>query len=326
MGVLGGFAQGEHGRDAGVGALEKRAPLGAGLRLEQLGEARPQPRPPVPVHLLRQVLGGQVGRGEQLGVELRLEGSERDEGAVGALVGVVERRPGVEHVAAAVLLVERAEVAEPPNHRHQDRGAVDHRRVDDLALARGAGLEDPAHDAEREEHAPATEVADHVDRRSGLVAGPSEVGQRAGEGDVVDVVSRGLRHRTVLTPAGHAPVHEPRVPGEARVGPDTEPVGDPGPEPFEERVGFADQTKDGLDPVGMLEVDADGAAVAVQDRDPTGVEAPVDGLDAVDPQHVGAHVGEEHRRERPRAAPDELDDLHPCQRPGHVPSLTSASP
>ena len=116
-----------------------------------------------------------------------------------------------------------------------------------------------------------------------------------------------------------------RVAGETRRGADAEPVGDPGPEPLQERVGVGHETQHRLDPVGVLQVDADRTSVAVQDRHAARVEATVDGLDAVDPQDLGAHVGEQHRRERPRADPDELDDLHPCQRPGHGPSLTSAS-
>ena len=153
---------------------------------------------------------------------------------------------------------------EAPHHRHEDRGAVDHRGVDDLALARAPRFEDAAHDAERHEHPAAAEVADEVDRRRRLAALAAEVRERAGERDVVDVVARGLRHRAVLAPAGHAAVDELRVAGEAHVGAEAEPLGDAGPEALDERVGLLDEPQHRLDAVGLLEVDADRAPAAVE--------------------------------------------------------------
>ncbi len=74
----------------------------------------------------------------------------------------------------------------------------------------------------------------------------------------------GLRHRAVLAPAGHAPVHELRVAGETHVGAEAEPLGDAGPEALDERVGPLDEPQHGLDAVGVLEVDADRAPAAVE--------------------------------------------------------------
>ena len=129
-------------------------------------------------------------------------------------------------------LVPEPDRLEPPHHRHQERAAVDHRGVDHLALARTLRLEQAAHDPEREEHGAAAEVADEVDRWSRLRTLATEVRERAGERDVVDVVAGGLRVRTVLAPAGHAPVDQLRVPREADVGADAEPLGDAGTEPL----------------------------------------------------------------------------------------------
>ena len=98
----------------------------------------------------------------------------------------------------------------------------------------------------------------------GLLAGPAEVRERAGERDVVDVVARGLRHRTVLAPPGHAPVDELRVAGEAHVGAEAEALGHAGPEALEQRVGALDELQHELDALGVLQVDADRAAAAVQ--------------------------------------------------------------
>ena len=58
--------------------------------------------------------------------------------------------------------------------------------------------------------------------------------------DVVDVVSRGRRERPVLTPAGHAPVHESWIAREANVGPESKSLGNAGAIPFEQHVGALD--------------------------------------------------------------------------------------
>ena len=135
------------------------------------------------------------------------------------------------------------------------------------------------------------------------------------ERDVVDVVARGLRHRAVLAPAGHAAVDELRVPGEAVVGTEPEPLGDAGAVALDQRVGLLDEPQHRLDAVGVLQVDADRAPAPVQRLEVRLVERRgVDLLGAVDPDDVGAHVGEQHPRERPRADPGQLDDLDALQR------------
>ena len=191
-----------------------------------------------------------------------------------------------------------------------------------------------AEDPEGEQHAAAAEVADHVQRRGRLLARPPEVRERAGDRDVVDVVPGGLGQGPVLTPAGHAGVDERGVASQARFRADAEAFGDAGPEALEERVGGLDEAQDGLDPLGLLQVDADRAAVPIDDGDAARVAAPVDRLDPMDPQHVGALVGEQHRREGTRADPDQLHHLQARQGTRHAAShcrrrnpmfLTSAS-
>ena len=125
----------------------------------------------------------------------------------------------------------------------------------------------------------------------------------------------GLRHRTVLAPARHASVDELRVAGEARVGTEAEPLGDAGPEALEQRVGALDEPQHELDAVGVLQVDADRAAAAVQRLEVRLVELRrVDLLRAVDADDVGAHVRQQHPGERPRSDPGQLDDLDSCKR------------
>ena len=84
----------------------------------------------------------------------------------------------------------------------------------------------------------------------GLLPVATEVRERAGERDVVDVVAGRVRERPVLAPAGHAAVHEPRVAGEADVGPEAEALGDAGPEALDQRVGRLDEPQHRLDAFG----------------------------------------------------------------------------
>ena len=112
------------------------------------------------------------------------------------------------------------------DHRRQQRGAVDHGGVDDLALARTAGLDQGGAHAEGEQHPAAPEVADQVERRDRALSRPADRVEGAGEGDVVDVVAGGRRVGPVLAPAGHPAVDEAGVAGQADVGAETEPLGD----------------------------------------------------------------------------------------------------
>ena len=200
-----------------------------------------------------------------------------------------------------------------PDRAHEVRRAVDHRGVDHLALARPAGLEDGADHAEGEEHAAAAVVADHVQRRGRGRADATEVRERAGERDVVDVVAGGVRHRALLPPAGHAPVDQARVAGEARVGAEPEALGDPGAEALDQRVGLLHQPQHGLDAVRVLEVDADVTPAARVEHEPARPGRPADELRPLDPHDLRAHVGQERAGERPRADADQLDHLHPVQ-------------
>src|SRR5260370_556695 len=95
-----------------------------------------------------------------------------------------------------------------------------------------------------------------------------------------------------------------------------------GPEALDERVRLLDHSQPGLAAVGLLEVDTDRPPAAVQHLHPPGVESALDRLRAVDAHHVGAHVGEQHRRERPRPDACDLNDLHVRQR-SHAATLAT---
>ena len=74
----------QHRGEAHVGAVEQRAPLVACPRDEQLGEALLQTRPRRPIHLGGELLVAIEAQSlQQLGVELRLDRTDRDVLAIG---------------------------------------------------------------------------------------------------------------------------------------------------------------------------------------------------------------------------------------------------
>ena len=100
---------------------------------EHLGETRLELGPPRLVPL-REGVGVQLQQSQQRRVELWLERAHRDVPAVARGVDLVEVRAGVEQVGAGRVRPHplRAQAVEDA---HQQRAAVDHRGVDDLALA-----------------------------------------------------------------------------------------------------------------------------------------------------------------------------------------------
>ena len=309
----------EHRGEADVGVLHDRAPLVAGAPAEQLGEPLLQLGPQGTVVLACELLVAlEPGEPQELGVELRLDRADRHVLAVGALVDVVVVRARVEHVHAALGDVVDAHVVERPEERHQGRGAVDHRGVDHLTLAAAARLEQRAHHAERQEHAAAAEVADEVERRHRRLAGAPDVGQGPGERDVVDVVSGGMRVGAGLPPSGHASVHQLRVAAEAHVGAETQPLHHAGPEALDQRVGARHEVEQGGDAVGVLEVDRDVATAAPQHVAVGRVgRRTAHRAGPLDPDDVGAEIGQEHRRERPGPDARQLDHADAGEGPGH---------
>ena len=140
--------------------------------------------------------------------------------------------------------------------------------------------------------------------------------QRAGERDVVDVVSGRLRERPVLSPAGHAAVDEPRVSLQANLRTEPETLHDAGAEAFDQRVGVLDDAKHRIRGAGLLQVDgkcpppALGGPLSSLAEELDVVRA----MGAIDANHLGAHVGKHHGAERRRADTCHLDNFESCQR------------
>ena len=126
------------------------------------------------------------------------------------------------------------------------------------------------------------------------------------------------RHWSVLSPPGHAAVDERRVAGHACLGSNAKPFDDAGAEAFEDDVGLLSETKHRFDSVRRLHVDGDRLAVAVEHigRWRRGV-ATSGGAGAVDPQHVGAHVGKQHGGKWSGSDPGEFDDSDAVERTAH---------
>ena len=137
-----GLGHGPDRGDAGVRSAEDLGPLLLGALRERgrrTGAAAPASRSGRAGRAGRPAAGsGANSQLQERRVELRLERADRHVPAVGRLVDVVERRPGVEQVDAA--LVGPGSVGEHPvGHRLQHRGPVDDGGVHHLARGRWRG-------------------------------------------------------------------------------------------------------------------------------------------------------------------------------------------
>ena len=242
-------------------------------------------------------------------IELRFERADRDESAVGAFVGAVERRAAVEQIRTAALLpLSAGEQRE--EDRQQARGAVAHGAIDHLPAAGSLRLDQRGEHADHEIERTAAVVADEVERRNGLFLGPDRA-QRARECDVIDVVPGRLGERPGLAPARHPAVDEARVARQHRIGAKPQALHDTRPKTFDQRVGGIEQLRCGLGAVLLLEVEHEGAPAAAGHVALVWLRR----TGPVDAHHVRAHVGEQHGGERPRPDPGKLHDAQSAERP-----------
>ncbi len=165
--------------------------------------------------------------------------------------------------------------------------------------------------AEGEDHGPAAEVADQVQRDGRLFGRPHGV-KRAAQRDVVDVVAGSLGIGSVLAPSVHPANHDLWIAGEHDVGPEPQPLHHSWPEALDQGVRRADQAERRFPPGVRLEVEFYGTAPAGLDG-----EAVVGrGVRPVDADHVRPQIRQEHAAERDRADRPEFDDPKALQRPG----------
>ena len=127
------------------------------------------------------------------------------------------RRPGS---SCRVASCEHAARAHAVEHREQRGRAVDHRGVHDLArVPTGGDSSSAASTPNASSMPPPPKSPTRLSGGTGVAARAADQVQRAGQRDVVDVVTGRVRQRAVLAPAGHAAVDQPRdcARGTARV-------------------------------------------------------------------------------------------------------------
>ena len=113
-------------------------------------------------------------------------------------------------------------------------------------------------------------------------------------------------------PARHPAVDQTLVAGQADVRAEPEALHHARAEAFEQCIRLLDEPQDDLGGAVSLQVERDGRAAATKRR----VESHGDPSSrAVDPDHVGSEVGEEHRAEGRRAEAGELDDAQVVEGP-----------
>ncbi len=309
--VFGRFVHVEHRRHAGVAAFQQRTPFVACAGFEVGGEAGLQLGPAGALPLLLEVRVGDAGLLQEQGVELGFDGADGNVLAVGTAVGVVEVGAAIEQVAAAFLRPV-AHGLEGVHHGHQQGRAVGHGGIDHLAFAGGACFEGCGEDADHQQHGATATVGNQVERHHRLAAGLADGVQRAGQGQVVDVMPSRVGQRAGLAPAGHAAVDETRVGGEAIVRAEAEAFHHAGAEAFDQHVGAGCQLFGGGEAFGLLQVEADDPPAAVEDVDLRveefrcrfGARRQL----ALDAHDLGAQVGEDHAAHRGRAEGGEFND------------------
>src|SRR5690606_2581555 len=117
---------------------------------------------------------------------------------------------------------------------------------------------------------------------------------------VIDIVPRGMRQRTVLPPAGHAAIDQPRVALHTNLGSQAEPLHDPGPERIDDRIGLPGEPQYGLDALGVLQVDTDRGAAPAAD---IGLGAEIFEAQsgpgrAIDADHLAAQIRQKRAAQR----------------------------
>src|SRR5206468_7359267 len=106
--------------------------------------------------------------------------------------------------------------------------------------------------------------ADEIERRNRLLVAPCAGAKRAGERDVVDVMTGREGERAFLPPARHSTVNQARVSLQADVGPETDSLHHARPESLGQCVRPIDEPEDRLHPLRVLQVHSDRATAAEQ--------------------------------------------------------------
>jgi len=155
----------------------------------------------------------------------------------------------------------------------------------------------------------AAEIGDQIERRRRRPVGLAKAVQRAGEGEIIDVVPHLLRHRPLLPPTRHSRVNKTRIDRGADLGTKSEPLHHTRTKAFDQRVRVRHEIDDGGDRLRLLEVERDRALVAIVEVE-LGRQVGLDPRpgDAIDTQDLSAEIAEQGSRERRGADSAHLDD------------------
>jgi hypothetical protein len=224
----------QHRGAARVRALEHLDPLGLCPLPEAVGEETAERRPLRVVVAVRGV--SDLEPREEYGVELRFECADGHVLAVGRLVDRVERCPAVEQPFGTPL-VDRSAGQHAGEHRREMGRPVHDRGIDHLSPTARTSLEQRRQHTDHQVRRPATEVPQQIRRELRPVGNLAQPVQCSGDRDVVEVVPRCLRELAVLAPPGDPGVDQPRVPGQAVVRTETEPLHRTGAHALDQHVG-----------------------------------------------------------------------------------------
>src|SRR6185436_2552352 len=151
------------------------------------------------------------------------------------LVHLIEVSAGVRHVCPRRVAVMETHRRHDEQTRAERRGSFEHRGIHDLPATGGLRLVQPADKTEGEHQAAATHVADSVAWWERTLTRAGERVKHPGESDVVDVVAGAPGERPGLAPASHAPVYEARIPCQANVRTQPQPLHDARSEALDQR-------------------------------------------------------------------------------------------
>ena len=308
-----GLGPGENRGHAGVGVPEMGRPVvpvtGGEDRLEPGVKCGPGGE--VELRCLR---GGQTKARDQGIVELRLQGTHRDETAVRAGVTAIEGCAAVQQIGPPRLAPEAAHT-EGLEQAHQQCRAVGHGGVHNAAPARGSGFQQGREHTGDQHHRPAAIVADQIQGRSRRTIRLSHRVECSAERDIVDVMAHLLRHRAGLTPAGDPAIDQPAIAVGTDIRAQSQPLHDAGAEALDQRVRCADQIQHTRKIGRVLEIDVNRGPSTVQHRPADLAERRRAGIGAAaQAQNLCSQIGQNHAGEGDGAEAVELEDAQAGQR------------
>lgn len=188
-GMIGRLVKGQHWRDAGIEPIENRAPFALRTRAEYRLDPARAVEPDVGVEIVGKIPGVEAKPRQKRIMELALKRADGDVPAIGGFIAAIEIGASIEKIAGAPP-VPQAHLHPASHLGQQNRNTVDHRHVENLALARSLPLDQRSEYPHGEECAAAAEVTDQIERRRRRrVTWPDRI-EGAGEREIVDVMSR----------------------------------------------------------------------------------------------------------------------------------------